>query len=153
MNYMFEKGFLGTGAPFFMDTVTLIVTLLPMVMAFNILLAKKYLYKMHKVMNIFVYILTVIVLGYFEYGVRLGGGFESFSKGSGVSHDYLLDVLVLHIFISVITMLLWSYTLFLSSKQSRVAPKAHKRLGISTFYGIVLTSFSGIWVYMLLFVY
>ena len=153
MNYILEKGFLGTDAPFFMDIVTLIVTLLPMVMALNILLAKKHLYQMHKVMNILVYVLTILVLGYFEYGVRFGGGFESFSKGSDVSHSYLLIVLVSHIFVSVVTILLWSYTLFIASKQSRVNARAHKKLGIRTFYGIVLTSFSGIWVYMLLFVY
>ena len=153
MEYMFEKGFLGTSAPYFMDMVTLIVALLPIVMTLNILLAKKYLYSMHKAMNTIVYVLTIVVLGYFEYGVRAGGGFESFSISSGVSHNYLLFVLVLHIFISVVTVLLWSYTIFLASKQTKVMPDVHKRLGIRTFYAIALTSFSGVWVYLLLFVY
>lgn len=33
MNYMFEAGFLGTRAPFFMDMVTLIVAGLPLLVA------------------------------------------------------------------------------------------------------------------------
>ncbi|MDQ7067856.1 MAG: hypothetical protein Q9M40_07695 [Sulfurimonas sp.] len=41
MNYMFESGFLGTKAPFFMDFVTLLVALLPVLVYGAILLAKK----------------------------------------------------------------------------------------------------------------
>jgi putative membrane protein len=40
MEYMFEVGFLGTRAPFFMDTVTLIVALLPLLIALAVTLAK-----------------------------------------------------------------------------------------------------------------
>ena len=41
MDYMFQPGFLGTKAPFFMDFVTIIVAALPLLVAIAIYFAKK----------------------------------------------------------------------------------------------------------------
>jgi len=153
MNYMFTEGFLGTRAPFFMDTVTLIVTILPLLLAIIILLAKKGHIKTHIALNILVYIVTIVVLGYFEYGVRLAGGYKALSVDSDVNHNYLLFVLILHIIIATLGILVWTYTIFMAPKLSKANPVKHKRLGITTFYLESLTSFSGVWVYLLLFVF
>ncbi len=159
MNYMFETGFLGTRAPFFMDFVTLIVALLPLLIFFAISLAKRKSYKEHAIVQTLIFIISIIIFSYFEYGVRLGGGFDSFMEGSHVSHNYALWVLVVHIFISVITLIIWTITL-LSARKKQHKHKLpgqfsmpHKKAGIRTFIGIFLTSFTGIWVYLLLFVY
>ena len=53
MEYMFQPGFLGTRAPFFMDFVTIIVTLLPLLVGFAILLAKKKMFKLHIASQLF----------------------------------------------------------------------------------------------------
>ena len=153
MNYMFENGFLGTRAPYFMDMVTLIVALLPLLLALNIVLVKKGFKKTHIVFNIIIYIVTVVVFSYFEYGVRLAGGFDSFSQGSDVGHNYMLIVLVLHIIISTITIVVWTYTMFAAKNNIKNDPNRHKRFGTRSFNLISMTSFSGIWVYMLLFIY
>ena len=159
MDYMFIEGFLGTRAPFFMDFVTLIVAVLPLLVYSSILLAKKKLYKMHALTQNIIFIVSVIVVGYFEYGVRVGGGFDAFMQGSNVSHTYASVVLGVHILIAVATLLYWTTIIFKADYQfaKGLIPgkksKEHKELAIKAFTGIVLTSFSGIWVYLLLFVY
>ena len=158
MNYMFEAGFLGTKAPFFMDFVTLIVALLPLLVGMAIYFARKKHYKLHEQVQILIFVLSVIIVGYFEYGVRLGGGYETFVKNTTVSHDYLFIVLLVHIAISVITLGMWASTLIRAKKDYENGlpgpySRAHKRAGLRTFIGIALTSLTGIWVYLLLFVY
>jgi len=159
MNYMFETGFLGTRAPFFMDFVTLIVAFLPLLIALAILLARKKSYQAHALTQTVIFIVSIIVFGYFEYGVRLGGGFDAFMEGSHVSHDYALWVLIIHIIISTITLGIWASTLISAYKEHRnhslpgAFSQAHKKAGIRTFIGIALIAFTGVWVYLLLFVY
>ena len=160
MNYMFEAGFLGTRAPFFMDFVTLIVALLPLLVGIAISFARKQKYELHGIVQTLIFIISVIVVGYFEYGVRLGGGYEAFVQNTHVSHNYLFVVLMVHIFISVITLGVWASTIFHArrdSKRGGILPGSHslshKKAGMRTFIGIVLTSLTGIWVYLLLFVF
>lgn len=160
MEYMFQTGFLGTRAPFFMDFVTLIVAFLPLLVWLAISFAKRKNYSLHAMSQTLIFIISVIVVGYFEYGVRLGGGYEAFVQNTDVSHDYLFVVLMVHIIISVITLGVWTHTLFHARKESKrggILPGSHslshQKAGLRTFAGIVLTSLTGIWVYLLLFVF
>jgi len=155
---MFEAGFLGTRAPFFMDFVTLIVAVLPLLVGIAISFAKKEKYSLHGIVQTLIFVVSVLVVGYFEYGVRLVGGYEAFVKDTHVSHDYLLIVLILHIVISVLTLGIWVSTLFKARKDYESGlpgpySRSHRKAGLRTFVGIVLTSLSGIWVYLLLFVF
>jgi len=158
MDYMFQEGFLGTRAPFFMDFVTLIVAVLPFLVGIAISFAKKNKYTLHKILQTIILVVSVIVVGYFEYGVRAGGGYEVFAKGTSVPHHYLLIVLIVHIIISVLTLGIWISTVWRANKdyeQGLPGPysRSHKKAGIRTFIGIILTSLTGIWVYLLLFVF
>ena len=156
---MFAPGFMGTRAPFFMDVVTLIVALLPLLVYGAILLARRGDYKLHAIVQNIIFTLSVIIIGYFEMGVRVGGGFDAFISGSGVSHTYAFVVLGLHIIIATVTLFFWVMTVVFGNREYRakqlpgLASRAHKKLAVKTFVGIVLTAFSGIWVYLLLFVY
>lgn len=151
MNYMFETGFLGTRAPLFMDFVTLIVALLPLLMSLIIMLAVKKKYKEHAYAQIALFVISVIVVAYFEAGVRIGGGFNAFMDGSSVSYNYAFLVLVMHIIIATVTIFVWGYTVLRA--KTNLKNNTHKKNGRYTFVGVVLTSLSGIWVYLLLFVY
>ena len=159
MNYMFQPGFLGTKAPFFMDFVTLIVALLPLLVGVAISFAKHKNYTLHARVQWLIFIVSVIVVSYFEYGVRLGGGYETFVQNTHVSHNYLFTVLVVHIVISVLTLGIWVSTLFRARSDASQGglpgpySNAHKKAGMRTFIGIALTSLTGIWVYLLLFVF
>lgn len=159
MEYMFEVGFLGTRAPLFMDVVTLIVALLPMLIYIAIILAKRKRYKLHIASQLFLYFFSVIVVSYFEYGVRVGGGFEAYAKNSSLSYDFLFGFLIFHIAISTVTLIWWSATIMLGLREFSIDNLPgkrsifHRRLGLQSAVGIFLTSLTGIWVYLFLFVY
>lgn len=156
---MFQSGFLGTKAPFFMDFITLVVALLPLLIGIAIGFARKRSYRVHALLQRVIFVVSLVVVGYFEYGVRLVGGYDAFAEASTVSHSYLLSVLIIHIVISVVTLGIWTNTLWHASKDSKketlpgLYSTSHKQAGMRTFTGIVLTSLSGIWVYLLLFVF
>jgi len=157
MDYMFQPGFLGTRAPFFMDFVMIMVALLPSLVAVAISFAKKKSYSLHAITQTILFVVAVIVVGYFEYGVRAGGGYENFVKESAVSHNYMFYVLIFHIIVAIIGFLIWAYTLIVARKydKDRTLPgrysTVHKKYGKLSFFLIVATSITGIWVYILLF--
>lgn len=159
MDFMFQPGFLGTRAPLFMDIVSVIVALLPFLIYGAISLAKKKNYSAHESVQKLLFVVSVIVVAFFEIGVRMEGGYKSLMEGSSVSHDYLLYVLIFHIIISVITLILWVKTLLGAKRYKRQSTlpglysQTHKKDGQYTFIGIVLTMLTGAWVYALLFVY
>ena len=159
MDYMFEAGFLGTKAPLFMDMVTLIVAFLPLLVYFAILFARKGMLKTHTFLQNLLFLFAIIVVSYFELGVRVGGGFEAFMSGSEVSYTYALIVLIVHIMIAVVMLYYWSITIFsgnynfIKKELPGRASKSHRVLAVKTFLAIIFTSFSGVWVYLLLFVF
>jgi putative membrane protein len=159
MDYMFEAGFFGTRAPYFMDFVMIIVALLPLLTLIAIGMAKIKSYKLHQVSQTIIFVVSLIVVGYFEYGVRVGGGFQAFMEGSNTAYNYAFYVLIFHILIALLTIVFWIKTILAARKavKNNLLPgKAsiqHKRDGKLTFAGIFLTSFTGIWVYVLLFIY
>jgi len=158
MDYMFQPGFLGTRAPFFMDFVMIMVALLPLLVAVAISFAKKKNYSLHALVQTIIFVIAVIVVGYFEYGVRAGGGFNGFMKDSSVSHHYAFYVLIFHIVVAVIGFAIWTHTLITARKDSskKTLPglysSSHKKAGKRAFIWIVATAFTGIWVYILLFI-
>ena len=159
MDYMFQPGFLGTKAPFFMDFVTIIVALLPLLVGIAISFAKNRKYTLHTIVQWAIFIISVSVVSYFEYGIRLGGGYKAFVKNTHVSHDYIFVVLMIHIVISVLTLGIWASTLFRARSDASQGglpgnySASHKKAGFRTFIGISLTSLTGIWVYILLFMF
>ena len=159
MDFIFEPGFLGTRAPLFMDIVSVIVALLPFLIFGAISLAKNNNYQAHESVQKLLFVVTVIVVAFFEYGVRVEGGYKNLMEGSSVGHNYFIYVLIFHIIISVVTLVLWVMTLYSAKrykKQSTLPGRyseAHKKAGQRTFIGIILTMLTGAWVYALLFVY
>ena len=159
MDRWFAPGFFGTRAPLFMDIVSLIVLLLPFLIFGAIMLAKHERYRLHITVQTILFVFSVIVVLFFEIGVRWIGGYEKLMQGSSVSHRYIVGVLIFHIMISVMTLLLWIYTLITARRyrHSKTLPglytSAHRKDGYRTFGGIVATVLTGAWVYMLLFVY
>ncbi len=159
MDYMFKAGFLGTKAPFFMDFVTLLVVILPILVYGAILLARKKMYKAHMIVQNIIFVVALVVVAYFEVGVRVGGGFDAFMEGSGVPYTYALIVLLVHILIAVVMLFYWGLTIIHGNINYKkkylpgMASVAHKVMALKTFVAIIFTSFSGVWVYLLLFVY
>ena len=159
MNMLFEAGFLGTRAPLFMDIVSVIVFLLPFLILGAISLAKVANYTAHEIAQKLLFVISVLVVGFFEYGVRMAGGYKILMEGTSVSHDYLIYVLIFHIMIAVSTLVIWIITLYTARgyKKAQTLPgssaRKHKKFGIATFIGILSTMLTGAWVYALLFVF
>jgi len=159
MNYMFASGFLGTKAPFFMDFVTIVVAFLPLLVWFGVGLIRRGYYGFHTFYQILVFITSVVVVGWFEYGVRVGGGFNSFIQGNPRPVSFLVGVLVVHIVISTATTIYWAKTLWqaYAHYQRGSLPGGfsvrHIARAKRTLLGIFMTALTGVWVYLLLFVY
>ena len=152
MGSIFQSGFLGTKAPLFMDIVTIIVAILPAFVGYAISFAKRGEYDKHHRLQLFFYIFSLIVVLFFEYGVRSVGGFKSFMESTSVNHSYLHIVLIIHIIIATLTTIIWTYTI-VKGKDGYKINSNHKKWGIASYIGIILTAFTGIWVYLLLFVF
>jgi putative membrane protein len=159
MDYMFQPGFLGTRAPLFMDVVTSIVALLPLLIALAIFTAKKKLFRFHIIAQLTLFVFSVIVVGYFEYGVRADGGFETFVQGSSLSENFVFNFLIFHIIVAVATLIWWSRTIVLAIQDYRggmlsgAGYKTHKRLGLQSAFGIFMTTLTGLCVYLFLFLF
>ena len=159
MAYMFTPGFMGTRAPFFMDLVTLTVALLPLLVYLGILAAKRGYYGFHRGYQWLLFLFAMVVIGWFEYGVRVGGGFKSYMLQSRLPHWLLLSFLVLHVLVAVLSFYWWIRTLLKAERQwrDRNLPGGyslrHIRNGWRSAWGICLTSLTGIWIYLALFVF
>jgi len=159
MDSIFQPGFLGTRSPLFMDIVSVIVAFLPFLIFGAIMLAKNKNYKAHESVQKLLFVVTVIVVAFFEFGVRYVGGYKILMEGSSVGHNYFIYVLIFHIIISVVTLILWTMTLYRARRYKRqktlpgMDSGAHKKDGQRTFIGIILTMLTGGWVYALLFVF
>jgi len=159
MDFIFQSGFLGTRAPLFMDIVSVIVALLPFLIFGAIGLAKNRKYRAHESVQKLLFVVTVIVVAFFEFGVRVAGGYKNLMEGSSVEHNYFIYVLIFHIIISVLTLILWMRTLY-NARRSKgqgtlpgIHSTSHKKEGQRTFIGIILTMLTGGWVYALLFIF
>ncbi len=159
MEYMFAPGFLGTRAPFFMDLVTLIVALLPLLLYLGILAARKGYYGFHRIYQWLLFLISFAVVAWFEYGVRAGGGFSSYVAESRLPHRLLLGILIVHILIALFTTIWWAWTIIQAQRhwRRRDLPGGyslrHIRSARVAAWGIFLTALTGIWVYLTLFVF
>jgi putative membrane protein len=157
MNYMFAPGFFGTRAPFFMDLMILVIALLPFALYLGIFWARKGLYDLHRWYQWLLFCVAVLVVGWFEYGVRAGGGFSRYAQLTDLPAWLLIGFLLLHVLIAVLTLYWWVRTLLKAERnwRSRNLPGGyslrHIRNGWRTAWGIFLTSLTGVWVYLLLF--
>ena len=154
---MFEAGFFGTKAPLFMDIVTLIVTALPFLLFGSILLAVKKRFALHKLTQVILFIVTAIVVLFFEYGVRMDGGIEKYMSYTDISDSFVIGFLAFHITVAMGAIILWARLLYLSLKASKAGDLPgsfstyHKKFARATTIAILLTAITGFGVYYILF--
>jgi len=151
---MFEVGFLGTSAPLYMDMITLYFGVLPLLMGIAIFLAIKQQYKAHYIMQLSIYIVSIIFVVIFEIGVRVSGGFNAFIDGTISDYYGMSAFLIVHIVIAIISVILWSKLIYSATKEYRTNNKlvrSHKKLGQIIYVGMSITSIMGISIYYFLF--
>ncbi|MDD2789634.1 MAG: DUF420 domain-containing protein [Sulfurimonas sp.] len=154
---MFETGFLGTSAPFYMDFITLYFAVLPFLMGVGIFMAVKKRYELHYKMQLAIFVVTLLVVGIFEVGVRISGGFSAFMQQSNANETFMIIFLVIHILIALVAFVLYSVLMYSAVKEFRLKStpvvKSHKKLGMIVFAGMSITSLMGVMIYYFLFVF
>lgn len=104
-----------------------------------------------------IFIITMVVIVIFEIGVRVVGGFGEFLKDSSVSTEYFITYLIIHILIALasvvgwIVMMIKSYNSYKQDKFNSPFFKTHKKYAKLLFVGITLTAYSGVGIYIMLF--
>jgi len=151
---MFETGFLGTRALWFMDLVTLWFAVLPFLMAAAIFLAMRKRYGAHLRLQSLVFVLTLAAVVVFEVGVRVTGGFVAYAEQSSLAFGTLASLLAVHVLIAVAAVGAWAWLLIDALQRYRrdgEVAAAHKRYGRLVFAAMTVTSFLGVLIYYLLF--
>jgi putative membrane protein len=152
---MFEAGFLGTRALWFMDVVTLWFAVLPFLMGGAIYLAMRKRERAHKRAQTILFAVTLAMVVLFEVGVRFTGGFVAYAEKSGVAFSSLAVLLAVHILIAVAAVAGWAWLLIdalLSYGRSQAVAATHRRNGLLVFAGMTVTSLMGVTIYGLLFI-
>ena len=157
MNYMLKNGFMPYDAPLFMDEVMSVVALLPLLVVFAISQAKKGRFDLHRKLQTYIYVVGMIFILYFEYGARVMGGLSQFLDKSPINHTFLYGFLIFHIVVATTTIFYWTYTIYFGWKNyKKLSPREfkyrHLKVALPTFIGIVLTSVTGILLYIFMFV-
>ena len=155
---MFKDGFLPTDAPLFMDEVVVVVAMLPFLVVFAISQVKKGNIKLHINLQILLFIVGILFVGYFEYGARVMGGFSHVLAKSILNHTFLYAFLAFHVLIALITTFLWVYTIYFGVRfYKKISPKSfrysHVKIAKPTFLGIALTSVTGVLLYIFMYLF
>ena len=155
---LFEAGFLGTKAPFYIDLITCYFTVLPFLLAYSIYFAVKKELKKHFISQSIILGFTLIIVLFFEVSIRLEGGFAEYSKDISISMNFLVPYLIIHIIIAIAAIAGWLY-LFISSykayKQNNYTffkSTKHKKIGRAIFLALLITCIMGIGMYYFLFI-
>ena len=144
MAYLFGLGFLGTQAPYYIDTIVVYLLFLPILMAFSISLAIRKMYGLHRFIQTILLVLTLSSLLIFNYEIN---GINSIvDKGL-----YLL--VMIEIFFSFVLSVMWvSLLLFaIEYRRRRGLPSlysaSHKKSGRRVFIVILLTVLINLYLY------
>lgn len=155
---IFEPGFLGTKAPLFMDIITIFFAVMPIILLISVSFAKAKNYKLHFASQAIALALALVITVFFEVCVRISGGFLEWSKNANVNYDFILTFLVIHIFIAILAVGGWLY-LFISSYKRYKAlgyegfkNTNHKKIGLSIFLALTISSAMGVYIYYALFI-
>ncbi len=154
---MFEVGFLGTRSPLFMDILTLYFALVPFLVGSSIYFAVKRKLLWHIYSQNVIFMMTLVMVVFFEIGVRVDGGFNAYMQESSFSYEAVLVYLLIHILFAVVTMIAWGITIYSSYKAFRTEGihtsyfKKHRKRARWVFLAIVLNSILGVSMYPILF--
>jgi uncharacterized membrane protein YozB (DUF420 family) len=160
MSFLNIPGFLGSRASILMDTILVVILLLPFILIWSIGLVRKGQHELHKQVQAILLCAVLIAVIIFELQIRLSGGSGSLIKGSRFADNvYFLTLLYSHIAISVWTFTLWTGNILHANIQwkNKTLPGQarirHRLIGKIIFIGTCLTAISGFAVYLFAFVF
>lgn len=152
---MFPQGFLGTRADFLMDVVIVALIAVVPIVLYNWSLARRGKYDMHKTLQVSLALLLAVVVGLFEYNLRLQGGIFEATKASSYAGSITLDFWIyLHTFFAITTIIVWAALIILSLRRFSSPPipgafsSAHKRWGRIGMIWMLVTGVTSLPVYI-----
>jgi len=155
---MLSQGFLNTRATILIDGIISFLGMLPIIIMISILFAKRGYIKIHQSLQVSLLLMTISALALFAYSVHYVEGFESLiQQGSSMGVREAFILLTIHITTVVITLLIWSLTIFYaySDVKRRALPglysETHRRAGRRVLLGILLISLTSISIYWILY--
>lgn len=151
-------GFWETRASVYIDIIVSFLVILPLLSGLSIFFAiRKYL-KIHQVTQFLLFFFTLVALSLFAYFVHYLNTFNLLLENSKIDETQALVLLGIHITISIVTLVLWFFTLMyaLSDKKRRALPgvysESHAKSGKRVFKGIILMAISSFSIYWVFFI-
>lgn len=159
-----QHGFLGYPSTFMLDVVVCALVLVVPALVYSLYLVKfRRNYLWHRNLQTLLGLVLLVTVALFEVDIRLHGGWKKIVNGNSprltvAQFEQVTQVLYVHLFFAVSTVLLWALTLGLAwwrfPSPPRPAPHSrwHKVLGWLAAIDITLTSLTGLVFYYLAFV-
>ncbi len=138
-----------------MTAVMLLTFLSPFGVYYGVTLAKKNDYKTHRKIQKIIFFICVLGVLALEVLIRYSGGSGSLVSGSNYyGTSFFTITLVSHIFVAVLTYLLWTILIIISNIKFRKSlpgkfSKTHKKLGYIIFGGLIYTAVTALAVYLM----
>lgn len=152
---MFPQGFLGTRADLLMDIVIVALAAVVPIVLYNWSLARRGDYKKHKALQVGLALLLAVVVGLFEYNLRLQGGIFEATKASGYAGTATLDFWIyFHTFFAITTIVIWGGLIVLSLRKFPSPPSpgafsaTHRRWGRLGMIWMLVTGVTSLPVYL-----
>ena len=158
VEYLFNIGFLGTRAPYYMDGIIVYLLLLPILIVFSISFASSRQYGLHRFMQTVLFLLTLVAVVSFNYGIHMVEDFDKLLAINSVGYNQAFYLLIFQTILSMIMLVLWLSTLLfaISDRRRRALPgfysRSHKTSGRRLFVVIILAILSILCFYWLVYV-
>jgi putative membrane protein len=158
IEYLFNIGFLGTRAPYYMDGIIVYLLLLPIFILFSISLASNREYALHRFTQKLLFLLTSIALFSFNYGIHIIESFDALVALSSTEYNYAFSLLIIQTVLSIFMLVLWLSTLLfaISDRRRRALPgfysRSHKISGRRLFMIIIASILFIIYFYWTIYV-
>jgi hypothetical protein len=152
---MFPQGFLGTRGDLLMDTVVVALVAVVPIVLYNWHLARSRRYAEHKRMQIGLAVLLGVVVGLFEFNLRLQGGIFEATQASSYAGTATLNFWIwFHTLFAITTIFIWAGLIVASLRRFPSLPvpgafsATHRRWGRIGMISMLVTGVSSLPVYV-----
>jgi uncharacterized membrane protein YozB (DUF420 family) len=152
---MFPQGFLGTRADLLMDIVIVALVAVVPIVLYNWQLARRRQWGRHKALQITLAVLLGLVVGLFEYNLRLQGGIFEATRASSYAGTTTLNFWIwFHTFFAITTIFIWAGLIVASLRRFPAPPQpgpfsaTHRRWGRTGMIWMLVTGVTAIPVYV-----
>jgi uncharacterized membrane protein YozB (DUF420 family) len=153
---MLPRGFLGTRADILMDLVIVSLVVIVPLLAWSWSRARDADFGAHRKIQIGLFSVLVVAVILFEADIKMSGGIFELTKGSRYDGTAFLKASVyVHTALSILTSLIWVSLIVFSLIAFGNPPKAgrfgtvHRMVGRIGMVGMILTSITGVQLYIL----